>query len=45
MKDVTSKYRPNSKDLRGRRKDKAFKKLTERRVRKESKVDPNQMFD
>lgn len=39
------KYKLNGHELRGRRKDKAIKKLTESRVRRRNKIDLSQEFD
>lgn len=45
MKDIPGKYKPDQGELRGRKKDKVVKRLTESRVRKQNKVDPKQDFD
>jgi len=41
----TGKYRPNQKELRGRKKDRSIQKLTEARVRRENSVDTKIDFD
>ena len=39
------KYKFNGAKLRGRRKDKVYKKWTESRVRRKNNINPNQSFD
>ena len=39
------RYKRNQKELRGRKKDKASKKVTENAVRRQNRVDHNQEFD
>lgn len=47
MKDKLpiGKYHLDGSELRGRRKDKAIKKLTESRVRRANKIDVNSSFE
>ena len=40
-----SAYKPDKGDLRGRRKDRVFRKLTRRRLRNGNKVDHNNIND